>query len=111
MNLVVPAIRSAYVSMCAVISWHSGFFAEATDGSFNALHFGEFRQQMCISNAVVVMDSAAFHRSPGVSAVLNANGHTTMYLPLYSPLLSPIENVFSLWKEKSANARQRMKKD
>lgn len=54
------------------------FYAEAIDGSLNALRFEEFCQHMCrylmedgVLNAAVVMGSAAYHKSPEVSNVPN----------------------------------------
>jgi len=49
-------------------------------------------------NTVVVIDNAAFHKSPQTKAIIEATGATLMFLPPYSPDLMPIEQTFGTIK-------------
>jgi transposase len=44
---------------------------------------------------VVVMDNLAAHKRPAIRAAVEAAGATLLYLPPYSPDLSPIEPIWS----------------
>ena len=48
---------------------------------------------------VVVMDNLAAHKVEGVLEAIEAAGCRLVYLPPYSPDLSPIENIFSKVKQ------------
>lgn len=43
------------------------------------------------SNSVIVLDNASFHKGTVMQAIIEAAGHTLLYLPAYSPDLNPIE--------------------
>ncbi|MGL5783915.1 MAG: transposase [Alphaproteobacteria bacterium] len=45
--------------------------------------------------SVVVMDNAAFHKGQKIQQILEADGHTLLYLPTYSPDLNPIERKWA----------------
>jgi len=59
--------------------------------------------------AVVVMDNLSAHKSERVRTVIEARGCELLYLPAYSPDLSPIEEAFSKMKHllRKAEARTR----
>ena len=44
------------------------------------------------------MDNVPFHKPLSVKNRFLDKGHTIKYLPLYSPMLNPIENTFVKWK-------------
>ncbi len=44
---------------------------------------------------IVVMDNLAVHKSPQVSALVQAAGAEVRFLPAYSPDLNPIEKMWS----------------
>jgi transposase len=52
-----------------------------------------------IGPSVFVMDNVAFHRVSEVRERVEDGGHTIKFLPRYSPMLNPIENMFSQWKQ------------
>jgi transposase len=56
---------------------------------------------------IVVMDNLAVHKSPQVTALVQAAGAEVRFLPAYSPDLNPIEKMWSKIKSllRSAEAR------
>jgi transposase len=48
---------------------------------------------------IVVLDNLAVHKSAAVHALLHAHGVRLLFLPPYSPDLSPIENAFAKLKQ------------
>jgi transposase len=51
-------------------------------------------------NKVIIMDNAAFHKAEKTRKLIEKQGHTLLYLPPYSPDLNPIEQKWSLIKNK-----------
>jgi len=45
------------------------------------------------------MDNVSFHKCTEIREYFDGHQHEVLYLPLYSPFLSSIENMFSRWKE------------
>ena len=56
---------------------------------------------------IVVMDNLAVHKSPAITALVQAAGAEVRFLPAYSPDLKPIEKMWSKIKAllRSAEAR------
>lgn len=48
---------------------------------------------------LVVMDNAAFHKSPETAALIERTGATLLFLPPYSPDFNPIERDFAALKK------------
>lgn len=46
-------------------------------------------------HSVLVLDNAAFHKGPFIETLIEAAGHTLLYLPPYSPDLNPIEKKWA----------------
>ena len=53
--------------------------------------------------SVVVLDNATFHKGAEMKKALKDNGHTLVYLPVYSPDLNPIEHK---WAQAKARRRK-----
>lgn len=51
-------------------------------------------------NSLIIMDNAPFHSKPKMKKLLEANGHSMLPLPKYSPDLNPIEQVFATIKKR-----------
>lgn len=56
---------------------------------------------------IVVMDNASFHKGKSIENVIKAAGAKLVYLPPYSPDLSPIENMWSKIKKLLKNKASR----
>jgi putative transposase len=51
------------------------------------------------SDHLVIMDNAAFHKSPETARLIEKTGATLLFLPPYSPDFNPIEHDFSALKK------------
>lgn len=51
------------------------------------------------NNHLVIMDNAAFHKSPDTVQLIEHTGATLLFLPPYSPDLNPIEHDFAALKK------------
>ena len=55
------------------------------------------------SGKTIIMDNAAFHKSPETAAIINGTGCDLIFLPPYSPDLNPIEKCWANLKKKIKN--------
>lgn len=66
-----------------------------------------FRQMLCKElrpNSTIIWDNARFHNKEDLNRIAAENGHHILFLPPYSPDLSPIENDFATLKKYRQNA-------
>ena len=82
------------------------------DGPVNRNAFEAFVQKiLCPSikaGDIVVMDNLSSHKGTRVAELIEAVGARLLYLPPYSPDLSPIEPAFSKFKQVVRSAGHRM---
>lgn len=73
------------------------------EGTCNADVFnGWLERQLCPrlnGNHLVIMDNAAFHKSPETAQMIEKTGATLLFLPPYSPDFNPIEHDFAALKK------------
>jgi len=78
------------------------------DGAWNAEAFCEFIVECLapaivtksISTPILIMDNCPFHKSLMVTQCLARNNILVRFLPTYSPQLNPIEEFFSMIKNR-----------
>jgi transposase len=81
----------------------------ATDGDVFRSYVREVLAPTLAKGDIVVMDNLGAHKVAGVHEAIEARGATLLYLPPYSPDLSPIERCWSKIKTalRAAKARTR----
>jgi transposase len=82
------------------------------DGPVNRDAFEAFVQQILCpalkTGDIVVMDNLSSHKGPRVKELIESAGARLLYLPPYSPDLSPIEPAFSKFKQLVRSAGHRV---
>lgn len=73
-------------------------------GAWTGFLFEMFLQEAVLpfvpQGSVLVLDNARIHHGPGLQTMVEAAGHSLLYLPAYSPDFNPIELVWSWIKAK-----------
>jgi transposase len=86
----------------------------AAEGSTTAAVFEAYVERVLApslrSGQVVVMDNLAAHKGQRIKELIEERGCELMYLPPYSPDLSPIEEAFSKVKRLLREAEARTRK-
>ena len=81
------------------------------DGPIDGVWFRAYVEQVLVPDLrpgdIVVMDNLGSHKSPQISAAIEAAGASLRYLPAYSPDLNPIEMAFSKLKAGLRKAAER----
>ena len=81
------------------------------DGPIDGASFLAYVRQFLVrelrAGDIVVMDNLGSHKSPEISAAIEAVGASLSYLPPYSPDLNPIEMAFSKFKAALRKAAER----
>jgi len=100
----VPTNRGCNVSVIAAIGINGLLAVNIITGSFNATLLVDYLTNNLFpvlpTNAVVIMDNARFHHSGIVQEVFREHSIQLKFLPAYSPELNPIEEVFSMVKNR-----------
>lgn len=72
--------------------------AGAANGEVFAAYVAQVLCPELRAGDIVVLDNLSIHKSPGIAALIAAQGATVRYLPAYSPDLNPIEQAFAKLK-------------
>ncbi len=74
------------------------------EGTCDTVGFNSWLQtQLCPrlnAQHLVILDNAAFHKSPETAQLIAATGATLLFLPPYSPDFNPIEHDFAALKKR-----------
>ena len=109
----VPRNRGKNTTLIAALSLDGMGAAMILEGSANTTAFELYAEQILApslhTGQIVVMDNLQAHRSARVRLAIEAKGCQLLFLPGYSPDLSPIEEAFSKLKAalRRAGARTR----
>lgn len=103
----IRTIRSKNYSVSAAISKRKLLHFKTISLPYNGERYAEFivdflvvleRENM--SHCIFIMDNCSMHKVAPVREIIEEGGHSLVFLPPYSPQLSPIEECFSQWKSK-----------
>jgi transposase len=86
----------------------------ATDGNIFFQFIENVLAPKLTKGQIVIMDNVGFHKINGIEELIKAKGAKLIYLPPYSPDLSPIENMWSklksILRKKSARTLKQFQK-
>lgn len=103
-SMPVPFIKGTKISLIGAISPHGVEAAVYGQWNANGDIFLTFLKEQLIpkltSDNIIIMDNIQFHKLQTVINAIEATGAKIMFLPPYSPDLSPIENMWSKIKQK-----------
>jgi transposase len=109
----VPRNRGKNTTLIAALSLEGMGAALILEGSANTIAFELYVEQVLApslrAGQIVVMDNLQVHKSAQVKQAIEAKGCQLLFLPGYSPDLTPIEEAFSKLKTalRRAGARTR----
>jgi transposase len=97
-----PRNRGPNTTLIAAISLTEMGAAMILEGSANTAAFEVYVEQVLVpslyTGQIVVMDNLQAHKSARIKQAIEAKGCQLLFLPGYSPDLSPIEEAFSKLK-------------
>jgi transposase len=98
----IPRNRGKNVTMITDLSLHGLGEAFMIDGAVNGELFEAYIEHIfaptLLPGEIVIMDHLSAHKSNEVQQLIAAKGAQLLFLPAYSPDLSPIEEAFSKLK-------------
>lgn len=109
----VPKNHGQNVSVLGALSCQGIDAVMTIDGAVDAAVFRVYVEQVLVPTLapgdVVIMDNLSAHKGNAIRAAIEAAGAQLLYLPPYSPDLSPIEPCWSKLKTclRAAKARTR----
>jgi transposase len=107
----VPRNYGAIMTLIASLSLDGLGPAFLLDGAADSTAFAIYVEQILAPSLrpgqIVVLDNLSIHLGPRVKQAIEARGCRLLFLPAYSPDLSPIEEAFSKLKSMLRRARAR----
>lgn len=98
----VPRNRGKNITLIASLGWDGMGESMILEGGTTAAIFEQYIEQILaptlLSGQIVVLDNLSCHKGERVRLALEAKGCHLLFLPAYSPDLSPIEETFSKLK-------------
>jgi transposase len=104
-SIEVANSRGRNISVCAAMSQEGFLYERLKPGAYNSGEFCIFLRELFVlltarrrTACWIILDNVRFHHSQAVVACAAEFGHQLVFLPPYSPMLNPIESLFSKWK-------------
>lgn len=102
---ITPGIKSRNKTIMACM-WKGGMLHyKAQSEAGNRVSFLKFINELTVilttkemNNVIMIMDNVSFHKCSEIADFVVSKGHSTIFLPPYSPFFNPIEFMFSQWK-------------
>lgn len=111
----IPHNRGKNTTLLASLSLAGMGAAMILEGATDAMAFEIYVEQVLAPSLepghIVVMDNLSSHTGPKVRQAIQARGCQLLFLPAYSPDLSPIEEAFSKLKAVLRRAEARTRQD
>lgn len=96
---IIPRKRGKNVTMITDLTLHGLGEPFILDGAINGALFEAYVEHILAPTLklgeIVIMDNLSAHKSTKVREIIKARGCQLLFLPAYSPDLSPIEEAFS----------------
>jgi transposase len=98
----VPRNHGKNTTLVAALTWQGAQAAWAIEGALDTPAFETYVRQGLAPTLrpgqLVILDNLSVHKSPAVQHAIEARGCQLLFLPAYSPDLTPIEQAFSTLK-------------
>jgi len=108
-----PVSKGKRISTIGALSTDGLVANMSYEGTLNGTRFLYFLENFLVpqlrSGNVVICDNAAAHKVSNVEKMIESKGAKLVYLPPYSPDLSPIELYWSKFKQYLKKAKARTK--
>ena len=88
------------LSVLMAIDKQGRYFYKASYEKINSSHFAEFIKSLPWKNSKVILDNASIHKTKDVNQAFQMQNLTQLFTPPYTPECNPIENVFSVIKNR-----------
>lgn len=107
----VPRNHGRNITILGTLSCYGLDAVMTVEGAVDAAVFRAYVEQVLAPTLkpgdIVVMDNLSVHKVPGIEQAITAAGASLLFLPPYSPDLSPIEPCWSKIKEKLRGVKAR----
>lgn len=107
----VPRNHGRNITVLGALSRYGLDAVMTVEGAVDAAVFRAYVEQVLVPTLkpgdIIVMDNLSVHKVSGIEQALQAVGASLVYLPPYSPDLSPIEPCWSKIKEKLRGVKAR----
>lgn len=88
-------------SVCSCITNEGNITYDTNSSSYNKNSFLSFMKKLDLPiNTIILIDNVRFHHSKEVKSYAKTKNWDLLYIPPYSPWFNPIENIFSMVKNK-----------
>jgi transposase len=98
----VPRNRGKNTTLIASLGWQGMSECMIIEGATTAAVFEQYIEQILAPalppGQIVIMDNLSCHKGEKIRQLIEARGCQVLFLPAYSPDLSPIEEAFSKLK-------------